>query len=491
MASRSPQPADPTRALTPVASAVRTSARVALWSSLALTAATTLLLGRFSSPVPPPGYAQIRADQALFQGIDFTAFPEVQLLQQYVGIDTSLPDPHEARGAEWLAAQLAAAGIESTIERLGDGRANLWAFVEGEDPKALALAGHIDVEPAIETEGWAHPPFGGVVVGPWIYGRGMYDMKSLTVAQLLATIDVARSGRRPRRSLLFLQTAGEEEGSAVGTRWLMDAHPELFERIGSVLTEGGVVEAVGPSEIKYWGIEFGQKSFARIQFCARDRQALVRLRAQIVRTGKGYPYPDVRPEVRAFLAAYGPSRDDTWLARLATHPDLLPRDPDRFGGLSPFLQALFRDELFPFQVQREADGGFSLTVWFHLLPDSDLATVRSELLPDWQSFGIAASPIVELASGPASPLDHPDVVAIEDAVRERFPGVPVGPYFLPWAATDSRLFRARGIPSYGFSPFPVVVFDTLQIAKANERMQLPAFRAGIALYRETIRRLVE
>ena len=41
-----------------------------------------------------------------------------------------------------------------------------------------------------------------------------------------------------------------------------------------------------------------------------------------------------------------------------------------------------------------------------------------------------------------------------------------------------------------FAPGPVVVFDTVQIGKANERMQLPAYVAGIALYRETIERLI-
>ena len=75
-------------------------------------------------------------------------------------------------------------------------------------------------------------------------------------------------------------------------------------------------------------------------------------------------------------------------------------------------------------------------------------------------------------------------------VGERFPAVLTGPYFLPWAATDSRYLRERGIRAYGFSPFPVVVFDTLQMGKANERMQLPAYRAGITLYREAVRQLI-
>jgi len=75
-------------------------------------------------------------------------------------------------------------------------------------------------------------------------------------------------------------------------------------------------------------------------------------------------------------------------------------------------------------------------------------------------------------------------------VRERFPGVPVGPFFLVQALTEAQLLRSAGIRAYGFSPFPLVVADTTQIALPNERMQLPAYRTGVELYRETVRRLV-
>jgi hypothetical protein len=47
------------------------------------------------------------------------------------------------------------------------------------------------------------------------------------------------------------------------------------------------------------------------------------------------------------------------------------------------------------------------------------------------------------------------------------------------------------VRAYGFSPFPLVVADTTQIGLANERMQLPAFRSGVDLYREVVRRLLE
>ena len=52
--------------------------------------------------------------------IDYAALPEVDLLRRYIRIDTSTDGGSELAGAEFLAAELRALGLEPTIERLGD-----------------------------------------------------------------------------------------------------------------------------------------------------------------------------------------------------------------------------------------------------------------------------------------------------------------------------------------------------------------------------------
>lgn len=472
--------------------AIRASARWALWGSLVATLAATAILGRLARPAAfRLEAAAIQKDQALWQGIDFEQLPEVKLLQEYVRIDTSHPDPDEVAGAEFLAARLGALGVASTIERMGERRANLWAFVEGESPEAIVLHNHIDVEPAADLEGWRYPPFGAVVDGPWIYGRGMYDMKSLTVAQLAAVEAVVRSGRKPKRSLLFLATSSEELGSDTGTRWILARHPELVARMSAVLTEGGVVEALGPNAVKYWGIEFAQKRFGRLELCSSDRGRLESLRSVIFETCKSDPRPAVSAPVRRFLEAYAGTRGLESYQRLLAEPERLVADPARFAQLTGFMQSLFRDEVVAAPVAEEPDGSFRMLLSVHLLPDSELAAVVAELLPDWKTFGVGATVPTEAGARTASPVDHPVFRSLAESVRAAHPEAPVGPYFLPWTATDSRFFRARGIPSYGFSPFLIAVTDTLQIGLPNERMQLPGFVAGVRLYREAVARLVD
>lgn len=471
---------------------VRNCARAALYLSLLATGVALKLLLLLAHPPLPAELRRIAELQNLWSGVDFLALPEVRLLRDYIAIDTSEPDANEVPGAEFLAAQLAAAGLEPHVERLAGGRANVWAFVEGEDPKAIVLAGHIDVEPAEGPGEWDYPPFGGVIEGPWMYGRGIYDMKSLTIAQLLATMDVAReaakSGRKPARSILFLATSGEEVGSDTGTRWILRGHPELVSRMGVVLTEGGVVEATAADEIKYWGIEFAQKRFTEIIFCSSDAGKLRALR-QVLKSRVTDPVLPISPPVERFLSHYAQTRGlesyQGWLA----NPASTVRRRRRFDRLTPFMKSLFRNELMPFDVEADAAGGFQLRVFAHLLPEADRASVLAELLPAEVTLGSVFDVGEDLGARQASPVDSPDFRALERAITERFPNTEVGPYFLPWTATDSRFYRAVGIPAYGFSPFLITVTDTMGIARANERMPLPGFVQGVEIYRKLVREL--
>jgi aminoacylase len=117
--------------------------------------------------------------------------------------------------------------------------------------------------------------------------------------------------------------------------------------------------------------------------------------------------------------------------------------------------------------------------------------VLARLLPAWKTDGFFVTAPEERGARTASPLDSPEFGTIRDTIARHAPGVDVGPYFLPWAATDARYFRELGIPSYGVSPFAVMASETGGIAKPNERMQRPAYVRGVELYREIVRALVE
>lgn len=476
----------------PVETVLRSSARRALWASLLMTAALALAFLRWMPSLPPAHLlAAIEADQDLFKGADFAAREEVRLLQDYVRIDTAHPDPDELAAARFLADWLARFGLRATIDSIGDRRANLWVLVEGRRPEAIVLHSHIDVEPAAPEDGWRTPPFAATIDGPWIYGRGIYDMKSLAVAQLLALRDLATRPDPPERSVLLLATSGEEIGSELGTRRILARHPELVRRMAVVLTEGGVVEAVGPREVKYWGIEFAQKRYARIDLRSRDRARLLEVQTRLRKSSRSEPVLPLSPPVKAFLEEYAPTRSAQMYRRQLADPDATYRDPTQFARLSPFLKSLGTNEVLPFGLESMAAGDFRMQVYFLLLPGSDPAEEAAKLLPESLTHGLERSPLEVLGADATSPLDFPPFALLANGTREAHPEVAVGPYFLPWAATDARFFRAHAIPTYGYSPFLIPVTDTLNIGHPNERMALPGFVAGVALYRQVVARLAD
>lgn len=424
-----------------------------------------------------------------WQEVDLSTRPEVQLLQDYIRVDTSASTGSEIDGALFLADKLRAAGIEPHVERLGEKKANLWAILEGESPEALVLHSHIDVFDVEDPEEWVHPPYGGVIDRAWIYGRGVFDMKSVAIAQLEALIALKKSGKRPAKSVIFLATGSEEVGSELGARWVLAQHPELVERFWVVLTEGGVVEAVTHEEVKYWGIEFGQKQYAEAWACSSSRERLEQLAADIDdHTDANFELRQT-DEVLKFLSAYAVSRDNKDFERILADTRRNLEHPMEFFRLPPYLQALFREDVATFWVEEAPGGGYRLRLIVHLLPGSDFDEVRSRLLPDWITHGVALTQRPPLGTDSGSPIDHPAYEALAGVISDRFPDTAVGPYFLVWSATDARFFRQAGIPSYGFSPFLIFTTDTLRKDTLNERLGLTGFVGGVELYREAVQRL--
>jgi acetylornithine deacetylase/succinyl-diaminopimelate desuccinylase-like protein len=420
---------------------------------------------------------------------DYLHLPAVEELARYVRIDTSDATGDEILGARFLAGELAKAGIPSHIERMGPKKANLWAVLEGKDPRAIVLHHHIDVENIHPNENWFAPPFEGRIEMPWIYGRGTFDMKSVAIAQLRALIALKKSGKPLKRSVIFLATSSEETGSDLGVRWLLDRRRDLVSRFGLVLTEGGFLEARTRDDIKYWGIEIGQKHYVDLDVCGPDREPLDQIHDFLAAAQGESIGMRLLPEVRDYLKLYAPSRDHPWIRQALAHPEVLANDSREFSKLPRYLKGFFRDEALPLYVESDPEGGYRMRVILHLLRDTQVDEALARLVPSGLLHGLAYRVSDPAGSHPPSPADSADFATIRQSIADRYPQARIGPALLPWTATDSRFFRAAGIPSYGLSPFLILSTDTLQVDNANERMALPGFIDGVELYEMILSRL--
>lgn len=425
---------------------------------------------------------------------DWLALEEVQILQRYIQIDTSYPNGNEIPGAEYLAGILEANGIPAQVIRLGERYANVVATLEGDDPRALVLHNHIDVLEPFEPDKALFPPFSGHIAPPFIYGRGSFDMKSYAVAQLMAMLEIKRSGQRPKRSVMFLATGDEETGGFHGVRFLLREHPEWREQFWGVLTEGGAIEASDVDRARYWGTEFAQKMLVDITICAPHKERLQDLAAELAEVPQARRFSF--PELTEFLEVYGSYRDRPETRELLAHPESLlnrlksyPRDVG-VTVLPPYLAVMLSHEMIVSPVLPSPEGsGFVLYVHLWILPETPLEEAWGEIFGD-RLRGFHYSVFNGYNKAVPSSIHHPLFTRLDAFMKDKFPEIPHGPLFIPWAASESRYFREAGIPSYGYTPFWILSGDGNSMKGANERLPLPAYVDGVELYEELVWRLV-
>lgn len=88
---------------------------------------------------------------------------------------------------------------------------NLFAY-KGAGSPHLCFAGHLDVVPVGNEEGWRFPPFSATTADDKVYGRGAVDMKGAVAAFIGAALDYLPSLNAGTISLLI---TGDEEGDAI------------------------------------------------------------------------------------------------------------------------------------------------------------------------------------------------------------------------------------------------------------------------------------
>ncbi len=417
----------------------------------------------------------------------------VRWLQEYLQINTTNPPGNEREAALYLAGILESAGIPSQLLTSPEGRTSLYArwAAPGSNGRALALVHHLDVVPA---EGaWQEPPFSGRWRGDVIWGRGALDVKSLGIAQLAAMISLHREGVALARDLIYLAVADEEAGGKQGAAWLLAAHPELFTGLEAVLNEGGNNRALG-GRLIYWGVEVTQKRplWLRVQAQGRGGHGsqlnpssaahqLIRGLARLVERPPRYR---VTAAARQYLEAL--ERVEGRPNGLSRRLDAVIRESGPTEPLPPGLPGLFLDtvQVTTLQASRgpniitdEAAAGIDI----RLLPDTDgeafLRAVREALGPELAVEVVLESPVVA-----ASPTDHPLFLTLERVLAVRAPVIPV---FVA-GTTDSRYFRAHGIPAYGFSPFGIDALDLGGIHAKDERMSATELTRGVEVLRRVL-----
>ena len=391
----------------------------------------------------------------------------VRICQELIRIDsTNFGDgsgPGEREAADYVVAQLREVGLEPTVVESEPGRTSVVVRLEGVDRSrpALCLHGHLDVVPANAGD-WQVDPFSGELRDGCVWGRGAVDMKDMDAMILAVVRHLARTGTKPPRDLVVAFFADEEAGGVLGSHWVVDHHPGLFEGVTEAISEVGgysvtVPSADGGAPRRAYLLQTAEKGIAWLRLHAQGRaghgsvpnheNAIVRLAEAIGRVS-AHPWP------REYVASVRQLLDG--LSELTGVP-YTEEDPDDLLGHLGGAQGFVRGTLQDTANVTMASAGYKHNV----IPQSATAAVDCRFLPGHEESLMAT--ICELAGEHVevevvhrdialdAPFEGPLVEAMEAALLAEDPEASVLPYCLS-GGTDNKALSTLGITGYGFAP---------------------------------------
>ena len=431
----------------------------------------------------------------------------IELLSQYLQIDTTNPPGNEDKGAAFFADIFEKEGIDYTVYEpegaSGKGRTSIRARISGsgsEDP--LILLNHIDVVPA-EKDQWSCDPFGGEVKDGYIHGRGAIDMKGQGIMELVAFLSVHRSGSVPKRDLIFLAVADEEVGGVYGVDYLLKNHSDDFSS-GLVLNEGGFgVSNLLPDNRPAIFIAAAEKATNWMQISAEGP------------AGHGsVPQPDNALE-RLIRGLNRLQQMDNPITITETTAEYFKRLAQSWDFLKPY-QADGREETL---ITCLTESGFadipqmsamlrntistnviSAGASVNVIPSRAVAKLDVRILPGQDPEAFKARVEDQLGDDElqvsfiardralASPFATPEFEVIEKVFNKRFPEAIVTP-FLVFGSTDSRFFREKGMISYGVFPVIMTVEDVQMVHGIDEKISEENMVQGTETYTEIVAKL--
>jgi acetylornithine deacetylase/succinyl-diaminopimelate desuccinylase-like protein len=434
---------------------------------------------------------------------DRAASEAVELLANYIRIDTTNPPGNEDRAARFFAGLCDKEGIEYKVFDSAPGRGSIYARLKGSGHRrALILLNHMDVVPA-DRSFWSQDPFAAVIRDGYLYGRGALDMKSLGAAELMAFLLLKRSGTPLDRDVIFLGTADEEAGGRAGAGWFAANHADLIRDAEFLITEGSSNLTEGRRAL-YYGVGVTEKTPCWLRLTAkgmpghgsvpRPDSAPSRLIRALGKIEAYQTQLKAVPAVSRYFASIAPAERNPVLKQAFSDIVAALQDPKLRAALltSPQNAALLRNTIQPTVVNIGAKT--------NVIPPIATAEIDCRLLPGERPEEFVAEikrciadrsiEVETLLAFPAteSPADTDLFKAITGTISSQDPSARFVPTVLA-GFTDSHYFRELGIVCYGFSPFLIPGADFNGVHGNNERISVEQVGQGTKLLYAIVERL--
>lgn len=386
------------------------------------------------------------------------------------------------------------------LEKVGHSLLYTWTGRDAAGPPILLIA-HLDVvpiEPGTESN-WTHPPFGGVVAGGFVWGRGARDDKSSVLALMEAAEWLLAAGYQPPRTVYLAFGHDEEIGGQEGAKAVAAVLKSRGVRAEFLLDEGSaVLDGLVPGVTRpVAAINAAEKGYLTLKLTARQpgghssmppKQTTVGRLARAVARVQDAPMPArLGPPVTDMLDRLAPEMAFGQRLALANRWLFGPAIQASFAG-NPARGALIRTTTAPTVFQAGIKDNVlpteaSALINFRLLPGDRIDDVVRHVRRAVDDPGIEIAPASGFnseASTPA-PLEGPAWNLLALTAGEVFPQALVGTG-LVIGATDARLYEGVFEARYNFSPFVLDAADLATIHGTDERIAVDNYLGMIRFY---------
>jgi acetylornithine deacetylase/succinyl-diaminopimelate desuccinylase-like protein len=437
-----------------------------------------------------------------------------ELFKQLIELNTTDSVGNVTAAAEAVAARLRDASFgekEVIVAGPTDRKKNLVARIRGTGARQpILFIGHLDVVEA-RREDWTTDPFQFIEKDGYFYGRGTQDMKEGDAILVTNFIRMKKENFVPDRDLILALTADEEGGNYNGVDWLLKEHRDWIDAEYCINLDTGEFERQGDHRL-LTAIQASEKVYADFQLQSLNAgghssvptndNAIYHLAAALTRL-QGFTFPT---EINEITRNYFQKTAELTTGPVAADLRAAAKEPPNAAAIArlsaiPYYNALLRTTC----VATMLSGGHAPNA----LPQTARANVNCRIFPGEEpdkirgtierviadpKVAVAEVPLnaadgslVKLASVPPSPL-VPDVIdAMERTVDSMWGTLPIVPT-MSTGATDGRITRTAGIPTYGIACMFFELNDKRAHGK-DERVAVQDFYDGIEFNYKLIKEL--
>jgi acetylornithine deacetylase/succinyl-diaminopimelate desuccinylase-like protein len=427
-----------------------------------------------------------------------------EIYKELVEINSGVTTGNITTAAVAMAKRFRAAGIPDSDIFVGGPRPekhNVVARIHGRSTarKPLLLLAHLDVVEALKSD-WSPDldPFVFNERDGYYYGRGTADDKAMAAIFVANVFRMKKEGWLPDRDIIIALTADEESGPANGVDWLLKNHRPLVDA-ALVINEGGG-GALRNGKPLFNTIQATEKITTNFTLrvtnpgghssVPRDDNAITSLADALSKVGRYHFSLKLNEVTREFFTKTA-SVETPAMGRAMRALVANPSDPAAAPVTKdPRYSSMLRTTC----VATMLSGGHATNalpqlaeanVNCRIYPTETADQVRAELTRVIGDTTVKVIIATQRPATPPSPLIPEVMQPVTQITKEMFGDIPVIPT-MSTGATDSRFFRALGVPAFGVSG---LFLDPSVDARAHgkdERMRVQSFYEGQEfLYRLT------